>query len=130
MEQAYAQALLTTITDGMNPTEAVKSLHALITQEGRMALFPGIARAFSQLASDVNMQDRVEITVSKSEDVVLATSAVQKVLGAIGIDSPTLHTKVDDTIIGGWRAQGSNILVDNSFKSHLLHLFRESTQTI
>jgi F0F1-type ATP synthase delta subunit len=131
METAYAQALWKMVEGGMTPVKAVHALRDTLSAHGREALLPRIASAFGRIAERETKRTRVVLTVAREKDERHAHKEALAVLKKMGFkDLPAqagLKTEVDDTIIGGWRLEGKEQLVDASYKSQLLELFNRAT---
>lgn len=127
METAYAQALWKMVDGGMTPAKAVRALQETLKIHGREALLPRIARAFARIAEREAKRSDVILTVAREKDERHAHREVKGVLSAMGIEIKDLKTQVDDTIIGGWRLEGREQLVDASYKNQLLELFNRAT---
>lgn len=126
MEQAYAQALWQMVERGTAPSKAVHALAAMLKEHGREALLPRIARAFERLAQREARKDDVVLTVAREKDLAHAKKEVKEVLSSLGIESSDLKTQVDDSLIGGWRLEGKEHLVDASYKQQLLNIFNSA----
>ena len=125
MENAYATSLWKVIEKGMKPTDAVRAMHTKLASEGREALLPRIARAFERLAAQKSGRDAVTLTVADSAHA----HASQKDAAAHGFDMKDVEMHVDPTLIGGWRLEGREQLVDASYKKHLLAIYRATTHS-
>ena len=128
METAYAQALWIVIEKGTPHAEAVRALHAKLKSEGREALLPRIAKAFERLGLSLNNRNTIVLTVADKAHEHTAIKAVAPELAKLGIDEKDIVVNVDHTLIGGWRLEGHETLVDSSYKKHLLALYAAATQ--
>ena len=125
MENSYAQALWTVIENGMKPQEAVIAMHGILKIEKREALLPRIARAFERIAAHARDRDSVTLAVAdKSHE-----HAALKELAASGLDTKDVKPHVDPTLIGGWRFEGREQLIDASYKKHLLAIYHAATRS-
>ena|SRR6185503_15015340 len=113
MEKFYAQALWKTVENGSIPKAAVESLSKLLKKQGRMDLMGKISKAFVRIAEG-NIGDRNRIFVAHEKDAKLA-------LQASGVEEADIC--IDETLIGGWRLEGNNEVIDRSFKKHLLDIY-------
>ena len=117
METAYAQALWKAIENGKDPKEAVAAMVQILKTQGRMELLPRIKRALVRLAArEAATRPRIYVAHEKDAKHALAKS---------GVDHADVH--VDPTLIGGWRLEAGDSLVDNSFKKSLLSIYSNVT---
>ena len=128
MHEAYAQALWKMIEAGMQPKKAVHSLYDILVARGRSDLMPHIGKAFARLAQRHQMRDGIILTVARERDQRTAITQVKTLLKEMDVASDTVGTNVDETLIGGWRLEGRERLVDASFKKQLLSLYNQATQ--
>jgi F0F1-type ATP synthase delta subunit len=117
MEKLYAQALWKSVENGRSPKEAVESLGKILKREGRGDLMPKIAKAFKRLAQ-ANARNRARIFVAKEKDAKMAMKAA-------GVEEADVC--VDESLIGGWRLEGGNEVVDRSYKKFLLDIYSSAT---
>lgn len=115
------------VEGGMTPTKAVHALHEILKTHGREALLPRIASAFVRIAERETKRTDVVLTVAREKDERRAHKEVKELLSAMGVETKDLKTQVDDTLIGGWRLEGKEQLVDASYKNQLLELFNRVT---
>ena len=130
MEEAYAQALWKMVEEGMKPKEAVASIHASLVSRGREALLPRIAHAFARLAAKKRQATGVTLTVAREKDARKAEHAAQELLQELEIRTSDVTFAVDDSLIGGWRLEGKEMLVDASFKRDLLDMYKAITNEL
>jgi len=123
MENAYAQALWNIIKGGMEPTRAVHALHDQLKKGGRLALAPRIARAFERIAARDHAKNAVTLTVASKDH----EHSARMEAAASGIDVSDAIVHVDQGLIGGWRLEARETLVDASYKKHLLAIYRAAT---
>ncbi len=128
MEKMYAQALWQLVSKGMNPKDAVHAIHDRLAKEGRASLMPRVAHAFARIAERESRKTDYTLTVARDGDLHAAKKAVQVYHEEFGINADNLKTQVDDTLIGGWRLEGNERLVDMSFKQQLLDLYNSVTR--
>jgi F0F1-type ATP synthase delta subunit len=131
MEQVYAQALWQLVSRGMGAKEAVHAIHARLTKEGRAILMPRVAHAFARIAERESRKSDYVLTVAREEDLAHAKREAHKIISTYTSESDAervnLKTQVDDTLIGGWRLEGNERLVDVSYKKRLLDLYNSVT---
>lgn len=127
METAYATALWKIIEGGTDHRKAVMALREKLQQDGREALLPRIARAFERIAEREAKKNDIILSVAKESDERKAKSAAKEALASMKVETDTLKTHVDESLIGGWRLEGKGVLVDNSYKKQLLDLYHRVT---
>ncbi len=127
METAYAQALWNMLADGSTPAKAIRAIRDVLTVHGREALLPRIARAFTRLAQREAQKSDIVLTVARDADIPAAKRQTKPLLAELGADTQDLKTCVDDTLIGGWRLEGREHLVDSSHKKDLLSIYSHAT---
>ncbi len=127
MEKAYAEALWGMVKSGKDPQKSVEGLRDALMERGRLALMPRIARAFGEIAERAAKQDTVTLTVAKENDVHKALKEAHAYLEKMGVEKDDVKTRVDETLIGGWRLDGRERLVDASYKNELLALYNRIT---
>ena len=123
MENAYAQALWTMIDKGTPQADAVRALYTYLKDRGREALMPRIAKAFERLAAKHASADTVVLSVADTRHEHSAMSAAERLVP----QAKDAQVVIDKTLIGGWRLDARETLVDASYKKHLLELYRRTT---
>jgi F0F1-type ATP synthase delta subunit len=122
MEGAYAQALYTAIANGTDTKKAVHALSEKLTREGRSALMHRIGKAFVRIAEREGSKKSTTLFVAREKDAHHALEAAAKYAR---VEKHDVH--VDATLIGGWRLEAGDTLVDASYKKHLLDIFTNVT---
>lgn len=122
MEHSYAQALYRAIQSGVEPKKAIAALVERLQRESRGALIPRIARAFSRIAQRESTKTATRVYVAYDRDAHAALQAAARYAKTEKHD-----VRIDKTLIGGWRIEVSDTLIDNSFKKHLLDIFNRVT---
>lgn len=119
MEQKYAAALMHLVENGTNPSDAVAAIAKALEARGRTGLLSRVGRAFERLAEKRAARERTVVAVAREADAAHARA----VSGA-----PDAQIRVDDTLIGGWRLEKGDTLVDASYKTHLLNIYHRATR--
>ncbi len=128
MEKMYAQALWQLVSSGMDAKSAVHAIHDRLAKEGRASLMPRVAHAFARIAEREARKTDYTLSVARESDLTHAKKEMRALTGELGIDVDDLKTQVDDTLIGGWRLEGNERLVDASYKRKLLDLYSSVTR--
>ncbi len=130
MEHAYAQALWKMIGSGIKPKEAVHALHEMLVRLGRVSLLPKIGRALVRIAMRDEGRSGVVLLIAREKDESRAKKEAKEFLFEMNLDPKGVTVHVDDTLIGGWRVEGRERLVDASFKKSLLDMYNAATTSI
>lgn len=126
MENAYAQALSRAVESGAKPAEAVKKLHESLERNGRLGLWPRISYAFRRLAQAQEKNSLMTITIADKKHEHRLRNEAAEALIDFEIDAGGIETRVDETLIGGWRLEGREHLIDASYKQYLLEMYNRS----
>ncbi len=126
METSYAQALWKMIAGGMAPGKAVHALRDKLVADGRQELLPRIGKAFARIAETELKRSGAFLTVARESDARTAEKEAKEVLAKLKIESKSLKTVVDDSLIGGWRLEAGDHLVDASHKKQLLDIYNKA----
>lgn len=126
MEKAYAAALWKMVEGGMEHRKAVSAIRETLKNQGRERLLPRVARAFERIALREAKKNDLVLTVAAEKEGAAAKRDAATLLKSMGIEAD-LKTQVDDTLIGGWRLEGKGVLVDQSYKKHLLDIYNAVT---
>lgn len=121
METSYAQALFDAISRGTDHKKAVRALFDSLEKKGKTALLDKISRAFERIAHTHTQRHMVTLTIAREADRAAALAANKK-------ESATPSIVIDSSIIGGWRRESNETLVDQSYKKHLLDVYATITQ--
>jgi F0F1-type ATP synthase delta subunit len=127
MERMYAQALWEMAEKGMEPKKAVSALYEHLKLRGREALMPRIAKAFERLAARDDGKNTVTLTVAHEKDAHKAKSHIRDMLKKFQVAEADVAIRLDGSLIGGWRLEGKESLVDASFKKSLLEMYNRAT---
>ncbi len=128
MEIAYAQALWDVIAGGGNPKQAVASVRESLVANGRQHLLPRIVRAFKRIAERELRKSRVTLSVASKKDLTAVPRTFNKVFKQAGIDTKHIETVIDESLVGGWRLEGQEQLIDASYKKQLLEIYNRVTE--
>ena len=128
MQEAYAHALWQMVESGTSPKEAVRKVHASLAARGREALLPRVASAFRRLAERERVRSGITLSVAREKDARAAMHEAKDLLASLSEEKVGAEVIVDGSLVGGWRLEGRETLVDASFKKQLLSLYNRATQ--
>jgi F-type H+-transporting ATPase subunit delta len=99
---------------------------SLLAQNRRLGFLPEIAALFEQMKSEVENAVDVEVVAAAkltSDQESRYAAALQKKLGR----QVRLHTRVDDSLLGGAVLKAGDLVIDGSLKGRLERLATELT---
>ncbi len=128
MEKSYAAALWSLVKKGKDPKDAVRDLHAVLEKRGHRALMHRISRAFESLVRHSEQHATLTLSVAREKDVHAAQRAIAQYLVEMKAEAHEVTTRVDETLIGGWRLEGRGRLIDASYKQGLVTLYERITK--
>lgn len=129
MEKAYAQALWDIVESGTAVAVALESLHKHLALHGRTQLLPRIAYAFARLAEAHQKSSVITLSINSAGDESAARKACSEIVASLGAHAHDVQVQIDDTLIGGYRLEGRECLVDASYKKQLLSLYSQATNS-
>ncbi|MEN9561679.1 MAG: hypothetical protein RIQ56_952 [Candidatus Parcubacteria bacterium] len=118
MERNYAMALWKSIERGNNPKAAVSALIQSLQTHGRSALLPRVIAAFKRVSERELRRNETRVLVADQKDALDAMKAA-------GVSQAEVC--VDASLIGGWRIERSETLIDASYKKMLLDMYNRAT---
>lgn len=127
--ETYAEALWRVISKGTAPKKAVAGLHDVLNRHGRTALLPRVARAFARIAARERRRNDVTLCVSRDADARTARKEIADIARDLGLKSGDISTRIDTDLIGGWRFEGRERLIDASFRKQLLSIYERVTRS-
>lgn len=120
----YAQALKEIIRDGKGNEETIGvSFVNLLKKKGHIKLLPQILKEFEKFSEKDIDTKQVVLTVARiADENRFKSDALQYITG---FDEGHLKTKIDESLVGGFKIETKDIVVDASYKKKLLNLYRE-----
>lgn len=128
MEATYAQALWTAIKRGTESSKAVAQLNTVLVAQGRETLWPKIAFAFKRIAEREMDKTKLRLSVADKAHESQALKSSLEAVAKLNLNTKDVSVHVDDSLIGGWRIEGQEILIDASYKKDLLTIYQTATQ--
>lgn len=121
----YAHALSHALASTTSDAEAeacIDELIGILRRDGKLKALPAIVRELERMHARSRAQ-QATLTVANEQ----ATETARAELGAYMSKDVHAHVEVDDTLIGGWRYADKDTLIDASYKTALLTLYRNVT---
>lgn len=124
MEKIYATVLWRILLQGTTLSKAVDQLSPVLKRRGRTGILPRVLRELRRMAEKYQSTQSTTIVVAREEDIVHARKQVAQY---ISHDTALLST-IDPRVIGGWRLESPQQLIDVTYKQALLDIYRRATQ--
>lgn len=118
---SYVEVVKRLVAQGVSEASLAENLVAHLKRSGRMKLMPQIMRALKTEKTQAQLTGAY-VEVAHATDEAEALRAAR----AEGIEAT--HAHVNHTLISGWRARKSGILIDRSGKRALIDLYRRVTK--
>ncbi len=115
--EVYAKAMFALKESGKNVDDVVNGTVASLKSRGALKLLPKILSAYKSLTRKMSSKGAV-LTIARPGD---ESSALKESSAPEGV-----NIKIDSNLIGGYRLESDGKLVDNSFKSVLLQIYRNT----
>lgn len=125
MPVEYAHALYSSLASASSKEEAlerVDELIAVLERNGKRKALPSILRELERLHAQSHAQ---KPTLVVANEASTATAKVE--LGTHIAKDVHADITVDDNLVGGWRYSDNDTLIDASYKTALLNLYRKVT---
>lgn len=107
---SYAQGVLSAIKSGVSPKDALATLHALLKKAKRESLFPRVLSLVLRSAEHM----RGEIVSIAHE-----RTAIPKHLSHV-------ERRINASLLGGYRWENGEIMIDTSHKRALIDIYKQS----
>ena len=122
----YAHALydLSKDADAAATEEYLSNMKALLKKRGHESLYPSIVRVFVSLSAR-ETDVAASVSVAKKDDIARYKEEILETARAMGLSGVTLNQKVDETLVGGFRVESEDQVVDKSYKRSLIELYRQ-----
>lgn len=120
----YAKATYQAIEEGLSVQKAFAQLDVLLKKKGHTKLKAGILRALLSHTNRQQTSDAPTVTLAREKFWDKYRHEVARALEGLGVEGkPTI---VEDTnIVGGYRVEYKDKLLDNTYKDKLLALYRK-----
>ena len=126
MPLEYAHALHNALKKASTKNEATSHVDALVAtlkDSGKLKALPAILREYQRIQLRKNAQ-KPTLTLSAKEKESEALKELEQKLGEKVSD---VAIATDENLVGGWRYVHHDTLIDASYKTALLELYRRVT---
>lgn len=99
----------------------VPKLMAFMKSRGHLSILPEVVRILERSGE---RSDRAVVTVAKQPDEAKFSRQIREALAALGAGEHRVH--VDPRSVGGWSVRAGSKLVDRSFRTSLVSLYKKA----
>ena len=122
LEEAYARATKSAIEHGTTTKVAFDNLLSILKNRGHMTLLPRIKNHLIHLEEERIQRETPKIKVARQSDTKKFKNEIAAACKELDIIDP-VHVE-DGTLVGGYVVEGNDMVVDASYKTTLLKLYR------
>lgn len=128
MKASYTTAVLELLAAGKEVPAVLSGLKRAMQAHGHEKLYAPVLRNVVRIVAAEPVAGAT-VTIARAEDRERYQKEIEAALAALPVTTqPTAsHTVIDDTLIGGFTVTNGTHLLDASFKSKLLNLYRRIT---
>lgn len=122
----YAHALhnsLKGVTKDSEVNNYVDALISTLKKSGKLKALPSILREFERIQLKKNSH-KPKLTIANESH---KAGALKELEGKIAGSSSDITITIDQNIVGGWRYENNDTLLDTSYKAALIELYRRIT---
>lgn len=123
MKENYIKGIIGLLTEGKDPDVVLRGLRTTLASRGHEALLPGILQGVLSTLEEQKEGTLPRVTVGRAADAEKLKAAIVDSLHSLGA-AEAFETQVDETIVGGFIAHHDHQIVDKSYKSALVSLYR------
>ena len=118
----YINATCSLLSDGKEFDGVINNLKEVLDAKGHQKLYRSILLGLQKKAERAANEHVATVTVAREKDL---KDLKEKIEASIAeIDAENFQSSVDETLIGGYVVEHDNKVIDNSYKSRLVALYR------
>jgi len=122
LKNDYIEATSALLSEGKDFDGVIKSLKEVLDKKGHQKLYKPILNGL-QIKIENSLETNVaQVSVARQKDLEILKERISKSL--IELESDEYDANVDLSLIGGYVIEHNNKIIDNSYKSRLVTLYR------
>lgn len=127
LEHEYARAIVALQEEGKTDAEIATGLAQVLGARGHERLIPRIERALTSLQARNEKKQARTLRIGKADDTNVHAQAIAEAAALLGEDVQNYETIVDERIVGGFILASGTTMVDASYRTALVSLYRTIT---
>lgn len=128
MKKQYIHAVVELIERGIDIETVLKGLTHVLRKRGHMRLYAPILRGILVRLDTSAVASIPRVVTNSKDDFKKHKETIEAALSNLKAEGP-YEEAIDDTLIGGFIAEYDNKMIDASYKSKLLRLYRTITRS-
>lgn len=118
----YIAATVSLLNDGKEVDGVMKNLKRVLHDRGHEKLYPRVLRGLQRATERKLQSDLPVVLVAREKDLEKLKSEIEAHLKEF--DATKYEPETDTTLIGGYVIEHNHKIIDNSYKSRLVTLYR------
>lgn len=127
MKNYYIKAVVALILGGQDINSVLKNLETVLVNKGHQSLRLAILEGLIRELTKVNQSNSSTITLARNSDETKFKANIVDSLKVIGGELESAKITIDPTITGGYIVTHKGKMIDSSYKTKLLKLYRTIT---
>lgn len=127
MKELYIDAVLQMIKEGKEISVILGGLRKIMEQKGHTSLFAPVLRGVMR-SLQTEKTTGTMVYIAKEADREKLATHIAAALAAINAENDEPTYVVDETLIGGVLAKRNSTVIDRSYKTALINLYRSVTK--
>ncbi len=115
------------LKNGADVQKVLSGLSSALTRKGHTRLHGSILRGVLRALAYKTVRSGSTVTVASESGLASHKDAIEAAIKHLG-GAAEYSTVIDPTIIGGAIIEHNNTIIDTSYKSHLVRLYRRVTK--
>jgi len=122
LKNDYIEAVSALLDEGKDFDGVIKNLKEVLEKKGHQKLYKSILIGL-QIKTESSLETNVaQVSVARQKDLEISKERISKSLTEL--ESDNYDASVDPSLIGGYVIEYDNKIIDNSYKSRLVTLYR------
>ena len=123
MKQQYTAAVLELLESGHDPEAVIAGLKASLEKHSHEKLLPAILQSVKRVLDSSSSTNEPVVVVASEGEYKKQKTAIAKTFESLGTNEEP-QVEIDSTLIGGYLSVYKNRIIDKSYKSKLVSLYR------
>ena len=119
----YVEAILSLVEAGNDPMDVLQKVQIRLKKRGHEKLYPSILKILAQKIEGAQSKNKTLVKVASKKQLHILQAEIESTLSTF--QSDTEYDVIEDsTIIGGFLLSSQNKIIDKTYKTQLVNLYR------